>query len=406
MKWIYRIMLAFSTSLLFAGQSLASKYELQINNAAPATGTVRLFLESPLRSDTPFITRQLNGSNIENPVCATSNKALLRQDGEWLAPAGCSEIAWSIRFSAATNPDHDVSMQDNLYYPGRWWLFSEWGNLLRLSSNTAESEICTKGHITICRRVPSLKEAPLLMLIGVPENRFIFGKTSFNFFTGHLPSNFNVKNLYRSYDRQVSYLYEIMASINTSQLPEVIDVLVLGIDSSLGVLGGAAGRDTYLANISVTEQGVNSSERVRHLWIAAHEMAHLLGLETNALWASESLAHYYGFKSLEKNKDAFQLFDQMTDEIDQIGLLKAHRLVAQGEGQYYAQFYAKGAAFWRDVDQALIQATQGKKSLDDYLSLLVNGQFGINGELPAEFLEALVEMIGKDNVDRLHQDYL
>ncbi|TBU77002.1 hypothetical protein DNK10_05555 [Pseudomonas daroniae] len=135
-------------------------------------------------------------------------------------------------------------------------------------------------------------------------------------------------------------------------------------------------------------------------------MAHLLGLETNALWASESLAHYYGFKSLEKNKDAFQLFDQMTDEIDQIGLLKAHRLVAQGEGQYYAQFYAKGAAFWRDVDQALIQATQGKKSLDDYLSLLVNGQFGINGELPAEFLEALVEMIGKDNVDRLHQDYL
>ncbi len=406
MSWMSKIVFAFSISFAFSGESLASRYQLYIDSSSPATGAIRLILKAPLSSDTLLVTRQLAASNVEKPVCVTSGKALIHQNGEWVAPAGCAEIAWNVKFSNPATLGYDVSQQGNLYHAGKWWLFTEWGDLLRLPSNTSESEICTKGHIEICRRVPSSNEAPLLLLIGLPDKQLVYGDTSFNFFTGHLPKDFDVKDLYRSYDRQLSYIHGVMAAVNNAPLPQNVDALVLGIDSSLGVIGGAAGSGAYLANISVHEEGVSTSERVRHLWVAAHEMAHMLGLGTGALWASESLAHYYGFKSLGENRHASQLFEKMVGEMEPIGLLKAHQLVAEGEGQHYAQFYVKGAAFWQDVDQALVESTQGKKSLDNYLSLLINGKFGVNGELPAEFKKVMVDVIGQEKTDRLYRDYL
>lgn len=403
MNW--KTILAFLISFAFSVESLASRYELQIDGS-PATAVVRLILQEPLNSDTLLVTRQLITSNIKKPICVTSSKALVHQGGGWLAPAGCSEVTWRVSFNSTVTLGHDVSQQNNLYHAGRWWLFSEWGNLLRVVSNASESEICTKGPIEICRRVPSTEEPPLLLLIGVPEKQIIFGKTSFNFFTGDLPKDFNVEDLYRFYGQQLSYLHKLMSKINAAPLPKTLDLLVLGIDSSLGEIGGAAGSGTYLANIAVTGRKVSASDQVKHLWVAAHEMAHMLGLGAGALWASESLAHYYGFKSLGENKQASHLFEQMKEEMDQIGLLKAHQLVAKGEGQHYAQFYIKGAAFWRELDQALIDSTQGKKNLDDYLSLLVNGQFGDNGELPDKFFQAIIDVLGKEKVERLLHQYL
>lgn len=404
MNW--KTALAFLISLAFSVESFASKYELYLDSSSPSTGVVRLILQEPLSSDTLFVTRQLVTSNIKKPICVTSGKALVHQDNGWLAPAGCSEVTWSVMFNSPVTVGHDVSQQTNLYHAERWWLFSEWGNLLRLASNAGEADLCTKGPIEICRRVPSTDEAPLLLLIGVPDKQIIVGETSFNFFTGDLPKDFNVKDLYKFYDRQLSYIQKLMSQINTSQPPKALDVLVLGINASLGEIGGAAGSSAYLANIAVTGREVSALDQVKHLWVAAHEMAHMLGLGTNALWASESLAHYYGFKSLGENKQAAQLFEQMIKEMSEIGLLKAHQLVAKGEGQHYAQFYIKGAAFWRDLDQALIGATQGKKTLDDYLPLLINGQYGVNGELPDKFFQAMIDVIGKEKVERLLDQYL
>jgi hypothetical protein len=406
MKWMHRIALSLVLALASTGQPLASRYELLLDNSTPTSGSIRLILDGPLRSDTHLTGRELEGSSIDNPICVTSGKSLLRQNSGWLAPAGCSEIAWNIEFNETVRPEHDVSVQKNLYYSGKWRLFSEWGNLLRPASGVAESEICTKGSITVCRRVPLLHEPPLLMLIGEPDKRVILGKTSFNFFTGHLPNGFDVEDLYESYDRQVSYLHKAIGATSTSPPPEAIDVLVLGIRSSLNVVGGAAGKDAYLANIAVNKQTIAKSERTRHLWIAGHEMAHMLGLGTEALWASESLAHYYGFKSLGENQQASRLFKEMEDEIGQIGLLEAHRLVAQGERQHYSQFYTKGAAFWRDVDEAITSATRGGESLDDYLPLLADGHFGENGELPPEFSQALIDVVGHEKVDRIYREYL
>ena len=406
MKWIYRAILIFAIPFFLPEKSFALQYELLINSSAPTMGTIRLIFEDALHTETRLISRQLKESNIKNPICSTSGKTLPPADGGgWIVPAGCSEIIWGIQFIEVDRPNHDVSAQENLYYPGKWWLFSEWGNLLRLASNTAESEICTKDRAT-CRHVPSSKEAPLLMLVGEPSKQVTSGETSFNFFSGHLPEAFDIKNLYGSYEQQLSYLQKVITPVNPSTPPQTVDVLVLGIDASLGVIGGAAGKDAYLANIAGSERGVISSDRIKYLWVAGHEMAHMLGLGTEALWASESLAHYYGFKSLGEDKLASQIFKQMVGEMSQIGLLKAQQLVGQGEGQHYAQFYVKGAAFWKDLDEAIIGVTRSQKSLDDYLSLLINGRFGTNGELPSEFLEAMVDVIGQEKVNRLLLVYL
>lgn len=398
------LVLAYSTG----GQSLASQYQLVIDDDTPTRGTIRLVLDGTLESDTDFIVRQLNGSNIENPVCVTTGRTLLRQEAGWLARAGCAEIAWKTGFTKASQPEHDVSAQENLYYPGRWWLFSEWGNLLRSASDAGDSEICVKrGTIRTCRRVPTAEEPPLLLLLGESANTVDFGATSFNFFTGHLPSGFDVAGLHESYERQISYLYTVLAEATGTSTPRVIDVLLLGIDSAKGVVGGAAGTGSYLANVAVTEQHVAPSERTRVLWISGHELAHMLGLGTEMLWASESLAHYYGFKSLGDSKLASKLFEQMAEDTDRMRLLEAHRRVTQeGERQYYPQFYTRGSHFWRAIDEAITASTQGDESLDDFLPLLINGNFGMDGALPPEFVEAVSQLAGRETMERIRQEYL
>jgi hypothetical protein len=245
------------------------------------------------------------------------------------------------------------------------------------------------------------------MLIGEPRATTILGAVTFRFFSGHLPSRFDVADLYESYGRQLSYLHSLTAGKLGVSPPSVVDVLVLGIDDALGVTGGAAGSGSFLANIVVTDGQVNPSERARLLWLSGHELAHVLGLGTGTLWASESLAHYYGLKSLEGVDDASELFEQMIEDVEGMGLLEAHQRVTQrGEGQYYDLFYSRGAAFWKDLDEVISTATDGSRSLDDFLPLLLNGDFGANGELPPEFLESVGKVVDPDDIGQVLQRYL
>lgn len=245
------------------------------------------------------------------------------------------------------------------------------------------------------------------MLIGEPDNRMAVGDSAFHFFTGHLPNGFDVAGLHESYERQISYLHAILDETTDTSPPGVIDVLLLGIDSAQGVVGGAAGHASYLANVAITEQRVDPSERTRLLWISGHELAHLLGLGTEMLWASESLAHYYGFKSLGDNTHASEQFEQMAESVEPMGLLEAHRRVTKkGERRYYPQFYTKGADFWKEMDEAVAAATQGDQCLDDYLPLLINGDFGVNGELPPDFIEAVSSLAGPEKIERILREHL
>ena len=84
------------------------------------------------------------------------------------------------------------------------------------------------------------------------------------------------------------------------------------------------------------------------------------------------------------------------------GLYLAQQKVAeQQDYSYYGLFYDKGAAFWFELDQLLQQ--QGK-SLDQYLPLLEPQPKSY--QLPAGFIEAVSQSVGKQIFEQLQQRYL
>lgn len=398
------------SALLLAGQSLAARYELQIDIRNPTRGTVRLVLDNPLPSDTAFFTRQLGDSvYLDDPRCEETAEALIRSDMTWIVPRGCSSVIWTTRFETVAEPSFDVSDQMNIYHPSGWWLFAEWGNLLRSRSHQTASQLCALGdYAAACRAVPAANEPPLFMIVGEPRATAVLGGTTFRFFAGHLPDSFDVAELYESYERQLSYLYSITAAREPAAVRQRdIDVVLLGIDAVSNTMGGAAGTNAFLANVVVGDEGVSSAERVRLLWLSGHELSHMLGFGTGTLWASESLAHYYGFKSLGEDEEAEELFDGLIEGAGSVGLLEAHQRVTEhGDGEYYDLFYSKGAAFWREVDNLVSAATAGGSSLDEFLPLLLNGTFGPGGELPSEFTGAVSKIVDPGALEEVISEYL
>ncbi|QOC22299.1 hypothetical protein IC757_14960 [Wenzhouxiangella sp. AB-CW3] len=343
------------------------------------------------------------------PRCKGLEADPVETDGAWIAPAGCSVITWNVTFQRVEGPGVDLSEQSNLYYPGGWWLLTEWNDLLRPSAGSTPESICaTDGNETICRTVPALDEAPLFLMVGQPDCIHTIGGTTFRFFHGLLPVAFDARELHRGLEQQLAYLRSLSPDrAGPSPNPEVIDVLILGIDESLDRIGGAAGHGAWLANVAVSDSGIKPSEMVRFQWITGHELFHLLDIDQAPLWASESLAHYYGFKSLGENPAAESLFEQMLEQVPDMGLLDAHHRVAQqGESQYYGLFYFRGADFWRALDALLGESTNGEEDLDAFLTILRDEEFGPGGELPETFVESVRKRTGSQALSELLSKYL
>lgn len=384
-----------------------AQYTLTIDQDAPNSGTLRLSLANPLSSEIHAFTRVRSDTYLQEPFCENLEKELILSDSGWLVPGGCSEIVWVVRFNTVNYLAHNLSQQINIYHPSGWWLYSEWGSLLRLEGKDTVSTLCaTVGAEALCRDIPSSSEPPLLMPIGKPTLTSDVSGISVQLFIGNLPSDFSPKRLLRMYESQFRYLQSVVAQRIDASVPGAIDIVVLGIDGDHGSSGGAAGKNSILANLIVEDSQVSDSETVRLLWITGHEFAHMVGLGTQALWASESLAHYYGYKSVQHHHLSTTLFRAMSDGLDEIGLIEANRRVENGQGEYYRLFYSKGAYFWRELDILIATKTKGHGSLDDYLPLLIKGDFGISGELPQEFVNEIQRVIGASHFSEIVKDYL
>lgn len=388
----------------------AAHYGWHIDPANPTTGVLRLALETPLKKDTIFITRQTGPAAAEVfPHCENLNKALQPSGQGWRAPAGCSAITWSVAFTTIESPNINLGEQANLYHPDGWWLLTEWGSLLRAESQVTNGTVCARlGDTSTCRSLPGLHQPPLFLLAGEPDHTRRFGDIAFHFFHALLPADFDPVVLHDSLAHQLTYLTSLIHGKERAvSIPSEIDVLILGIDESLDVVGGAAGHTAYLANVAIGDDGIASTELVRLLWITGHELIHLLGLDSAPLWAAESLAHYYGYKSMRASEEAQQLFERMLEDLPDLGLLQAHHRVTQkGEGQYYGLFYTRGAAFWRALDRQLTESTGGEYDLDVFLPMLREHDFGAEGELPPVFIDALRKRIEPSVLDQLFDRYL
>ena len=70
----------------------------------------------------------------------------------------------------------------------------------------------------------------------------------------------------------------------------------------------------------------------------------------------------------------------------------------------YNLFYSQGATFWYAIDSALKTATDGKKSLDDYLLELLRGPLAHGSDLPPSFIEQ-IRQVGGPPIDQILSRY-
>ncbi len=365
------------------------------------TSSIGIFtLELP-RSISPA--SDLQRLNIE---CITISNQYTAEYGKEIQ---CNEITWPIRFNILDKFDTNVSKQENLYSPVGWWVLFEWDDIPRLAGHN-NIEICTTHIDTesriVCRRLPASDEPPLIMAWGNSSAQKLESNLQFNIYADNakgIMSNSSWSQLIAQYD----YLIQLFPSKETSK--KEIDLIWVGIDASVGSMGGAAGSQAFISNYIVKDKEVSQKSMVRVHWVSGHEIFHMLTTYTYPTWISESLAHYYGYKSLSiagaESETPIDAWNKNKDRMPHatIGLYEAHDMVAnKNDMSYYGLFYVKGAAFWEEIDIAL---NKKDSSLDEYLEIL-SGANQTNGQFNDTFVKAIIKTLGKSKYTQLVSRYL
>lgn len=317
----------------------------------------------------------------------------------------CDEVRWPVHFIELKQQDYDVSQQQNLYSDQGWWLLTEWDDVLRIKS-AGSAELCLKqqDQWSDCKSIPAENQPPLFYLVGKTLSSIKIANQRFDIYSntdiGALLGPMQLKLQQAQFD----YLMQLTAA----KPSQAISLLWLGVSAAQRNLGGAAGLSSYLANFHYDASGISAKSQQRLWWISGHELFHMLYTKPLALWQSESLAHYFGYKSLLKagvqpeHSPLYYLEKAASSPNATAGLYLAQQKVTeQQDYSYYALFYDKGAAFWFELDQLLQQ--QGK-SLDQYLPLLEQQPEG--SQLPAGFIDSVSHLVGKRKFEQLQQRYL
>jgi hypothetical protein len=332
-----------------------------------------------------------------------------RQKAEYGKEVECREITWFISFDILGENGTDVSKQQNLYSLKGWWVLFEWGDIPRLKGysdiNICASQLNTKFQDT-CRTLPANDSAPLILVWGDSAAKKSNQKTHFNLYVDDLTRVLK-EGSWAQVLAQFNYLQQLL--LNDSEEKKDIDIVWIGIDESIGVLGGAAGSQAYISNYAVKGNQVSLNDLSRLYWISGHEEFHMLSSYSFPTWISESLAHYYGFKSLSaagfSTQSPIDIWKTQVDKFphSNTGLYKAHEMVVESnEMNYYGLFYNKGAAFWNELDEALIKKGS---SLDLFISFLPNKNNSL-AQLNKHFVTAIEKVLEKDDFSRLASNYL
>jgi len=323
----------------------------------------------------------------------------------------CNRLEWEVTFDNVEGHDVSVSEQKNLYSESGWWVLFEWAVIPRIQEDL-KINICTYSSDNIsekvCKKLPGESQAPLLFIWGKPTIEFESPGRKFRIFTDSSGSELINQRTQQRLSKQYGYLSGLFSTIEFKDIPDaVIDIAWAGIDENLKTIGGAAGESAYISNYAITDNNFELSQE-RLFWVSGHETFHMISSYSYPLWISESLAHYYGYKSFAQHSPALlnpiQEWEKQknSNPYGKTGLYEAHANVLKGEGNYYGLFYSKGAAFWHDLDTHL---EKKDNTLDHYLSLLSSSQQE-NGELSKEFITAMIDIIGKQDFTHLEAKYL
>lgn len=392
--------LLLSTALISAAESSLT-YQLEQNTERSDVVTVSVDTK---KLGTFYILPARTLADNAQPTLACVTASGSRSNIKYQTDIQCDHVDWQLPLAKIGHDGFDIADQFDSYSPDKGWRFiSEFNSLPRFSKHSDEpipAQVCAPNNQ--CSWMPDESQPPLFMIWGLkPIELDINGKT----ITVTTDTNEILKTMSDwkpALESQLAYLISLFPNNQV----EKWDIAFFSRDKQAGSVSGAAGSDKILVNALLNNGELEDDAMPMLLKIAAHESMHLLDT-TSPMWASESLAEYYGIKSLGKTSYDFTDPQAEWNEFKKrfpfasTGLLEADDRVSKEQMyQYYPLFYVKGPAFWQLVDQSLM--AKGK-CLDTLLPTLT---FNKDGHLSEASISDITGVIGKQKWHELANLYL
>lgn len=397
-------------------------YELTLNPDTPLVGQFRLELsrakpapggKSEKQVEPRLITLRGAVWGLESQVYdARGDDSPLEEAevGKWIVPDDCKVVTWKIHFADTAKGSQAANTQQCTFFrENTWWLVAEPTAILRLDGSMDVARLVIKpdslgptGATDLGNgqwRIPPGDEAPEFYVVGNDhcEERIVDG-----FRIRYVSDNadrVSALGLLDAHGKAFHYLNRLFP--DAESVPEKdrqLLVIWIGINAKKGQLGGAAGSRSFVANYLYGVAENPGANAALNLAVLAHEQFHQLQAlcvskeNSFPVWVNEGLAHYYGLKALSESGMAPQAIARTRARFIDIesdvtfGLRELARQYHGGDRSVYMLFYSQGATFWSELDNALSSATDGQKTLDDYLPQLFEAEFDESGALPPSFL--------------------
>ncbi|MEO9456856.1 gluzincin family metallopeptidase [Chromobacterium phragmitis] len=348
------------------------------------------------------------GAQIANVRCGHS--LLPKQpDGRWRLSQACRQVRWEATLNTPPPEGPDASAQQSLALPG-WAVLTSSTVLLRESGKPEGSILAIRvaGKPDTQAYVPATGEAPEFYAIGKGQEtiRQVAG-WQVRYVADDL-KRVAARGLLDHHAEALTALRRVFPPPRpNAPFSGQLLVTLLGRDGASSA-NGAGGMRSLLVNYPR-----DTAERDTFLLaILAHEQSHqllaLAGVSMGSAWMSEGLAHYYGLKTMRQSRQpqaekdkVWQLFVK-PERAPAQGLARLERRHREGDKSAYPLFYSQGATFFALLDQALQDASQGRRSLDDFIAQL---RAEPDGSLP-DSLRAELRAAGGARVDALLARYV
>ncbi|BDY05254.1 hypothetical protein [Ferrimonas sp. YFM] len=382
-------------------QLTVNHQDRQFGNFSVDTSTLNTFTLRPPRSLSEASKDSLSIQCINGDTAEPANY------GE---PLKCEQLNWRTSFHSLDDLDINLSEQTSYVSSSGWWVLFEWDTIPRFEG-VRDAMVCTQvdDHRTEsnCQSLPSAIQPPLILPFGTPTAAFQEQETHFLVYTDIMGRELTINHNQALLSSQYQYLSQLLNRTKATQ--QQLSLVWAGINESHGMIGGAAGSNAFVSNYAIGDGGISKQSKERLFWVSAHELFHMLAPYSYPTWLSESLAHYYGYKSLAKfgapSNTPQRDWDSQRTKMpnSDARLYEAHTKVTQErQMQYYGLFYVKGAAFWQRLDELLMRHGD---SLDNYLPQLAEW-VSQNGHFDSEFETTMSDIVGKKAMEQLLSQFL
>ncbi len=385
-------------------------YRVFEESSKPETLTVSLTLPKPTENENMELF--LRGTDLgirPQVVNVRCNGKIISQDenNKWAIPAGCHKVYWDVKLIPSVL---EISKQESVIVESdpSWILLSEFSGLPRMEFGNYTSVIefapsLEKKLVSFLRKdnknrriLPNVNQAPVFFIFGLDSRTNKSpSEISLNYMVDEKSARNEIDSFYPTHIESIEYMHSLFSF--SADRDFKLNVVWIGLRKK-GAIGGAAGYRTFLINYLFIDGNILKDKLIWSFMTAFHEQFHVIyhSEASQPAWAVESLAQYYAIKTLEKvgfDQDLLKPIKAhffQPSRKNEIGLKEANRrFKSENDMSVYHLFYDQGASFWFELDSLIIDCTQGKKNLDDFIGKLSRMNFPEDNNLPKEFIDIL-----------------